>query len=92
MLFKREVGKSPASFLFIRAIPWVLTKCATHDQAELLVRWTGLDKTAGQIRVLKAEDLDTDDIEMYLNKVKRHNKKVDAAQDELEAWPKEALC
>ena len=30
MLFKREVGKSPASFLFIRAIPWVLTmtRCA----------------------------------------------------------------
>ena len=25
VLFKREVGKSPASFLFIRAIPWVLT-------------------------------------------------------------------
>jgi hypothetical protein len=25
LLFKREVGKSPASFLFIRAIPWVLT-------------------------------------------------------------------
>ena len=50
--------------------------------------WTGLEKTAGQIRTLKAEDLDTDDIEMYLNKVKRHNKKVDAAQDELEELPK----
>ena len=25
VLFEREVGKSPASFLFIRAIPWVLT-------------------------------------------------------------------
>ena len=32
MLFEREVGKSPASFLFIRAIPWVLTVTATGDE------------------------------------------------------------
>ena len=65
-----------------------ITKCKDHVQAELLVRWTGLDKSPAQLRALKAEDLDQDDIEMYLNKVKRHNKKVDAAQDELEEWPK----
>ena len=73
------VASTPAAFI---------AKCKDHEQAELLVSWTGLEKSPAQLRALKEEDLDTDDIEMYLNKVKRHNKKVDATQDELEEWPK----
>ena len=73
------VASSPDAFI---------AKCVPHEQAELLVSWTGLEKSPAQIRQLKAENLDMDDIEMYVNKVKRHNKKVDAAQDELEDWPK----
>ena len=73
------VASTPAAFL---------AKCKDHEQAELLVSWTGLTKTAGQIRNLKEGDVDGDDIELYLNKVKRHNKKVDVAQDKLEEWPK----
>jgi hypothetical protein len=73
------VASNPAAFI---------AKCKGHDQEELLVKWTGLTKSAAQIRALKEEDLDDDDIEMYLNKVKRHNKRADAAQEKLDEWPK----
>ena len=33
-----------------------ITKCKDHAQAELLVRWTGLEKSSAQLRALKAED------------------------------------
>ena len=73
------VASNPAAFI---------AKCKGHEQAELLVSWTGLTKSATQIRNLEEKDVDEDDVEMYLNKVKRHNKRVDAAQDKLEEWPK----
>ena len=73
------VASNPAAFI---------AKCKGHEQAELLVSWTGLTKSATQIRNLEEKDVDEDDVEMYSNKVKRHNKKVDAAQDKLEEWPK----
>jgi len=89
LLDKSQKPTAETNYLPVASTPDAfIAKCATHEQSALLVAWTGLEKSAGQIRQLKAEDLDADDIDMYLTKVKRHNRKVDAAQDELEDWPK----
>ena len=72
------MASTPAAFI---------AKCKDHEQASLLVSMTGLVKTSTQLRALKAEDLDDDDIEAYRHQVKRHNAKVDKLQDKLEEWP-----
>ena len=50
------VASTPAAFI---------AKCKGHEQAELLMSWTGLEKTANQIRNLKEDEVDADDIDMY---------------------------
>ena len=60
LLDKSQKPTAETNYLPVASTPEAfIAKCAKHEQAELLVGWTGLEKSAGQIRALKAEELDS---------------------------------